>query len=103
MRLVVAGTPDVAVPTLDALVGGPHEVVAVVTRPDAPTGRGRRLQSSALSQRAAELSIEVLAPARVSDPDFVARLQELAPDCVPIVAYGALIPADIIAIPSTLR
>lgn len=100
MRLVVAGTPDVAVPTLNTLIAGPHEVVAVITRPDAPTGRGRRLQPSPLAQRAVELGIEVLAPKRVSDPEFVARLRELAPDCVPIVAYGALIPADIIAIPT---
>lgn len=100
MRLVVAGTPDVAVPTLNTLVAGPHEVVAVITRPDAPTGRGRRLQPSPIAQRAAELGLEVLAPNRVSDPAFVARLRDLAPDCVPIVAYGALIPADIIAIPT---
>lgn len=100
MRLVVAGTPDVAVPTLDTLVQGPHQVVAVITRPDAPTGRGRRLQPSPVAQRAAELGIEVLAPQRVSEPEFVTRLRELAPDCIPIVAYGALIPADIIAIPT---
>lgn len=99
MRLVVAGTPEVAVPTLDALMEGPHEVLAVITRPDAPTGRGRRLQPSPMALRAAELGLEVLAPRRVTDADFIARLTELAPDCVPIVAYGALIPPEVIAIP----
>lgn len=99
MRLVVAGTPEVALPTLDALQESEHEVLAVVTRPAAPTGRGRRLRPSPVAVRADELGIEVLTPERPRDPDFVARLTDLAPDCVPIVAYGALIPAEVIAIP----
>ncbi|MGJ3509717.1 methionyl-tRNA formyltransferase [Enemella sp. A6] len=98
MRLVVAGTPEVALPTLDALHASDHEVIAVLTRPDAPTGRGRRLRPSPMAGRAAELGIEVLTPNRPRDEDFISRLTELAPDCVPIVAYGALIPAEVIAL-----
>ena len=72
MRLVFAGTPQTAVPALDALLKSRHEVVAVVTRPDAPSGRGRRLTPSPVGQRAAEAGIEVLKPAKVRDPEFLA-------------------------------
>jgi len=100
MRLVFAGTPEVAVPALDALLASDrHEVVAVVTRPDAPAGRGRRLVASPVAQRAEEAGIEILKPAKPSDPDFLARLAELAPDCCPVVAYGALLRPDALAIP----
>ncbi|MFJ4679823.1 MULTISPECIES: methionyl-tRNA formyltransferase [unclassified Kitasatospora] len=99
MRLVFAGTPEVAVPALDALLASRHEVVAVVTRPDAPAGRGRRLVASPVAQRAEEAGIEVLKPARPSEPEFLARLAELAPDCCPVVAYGALIRPGALEIP----
>ncbi|MGE7436420.1 methionyl-tRNA formyltransferase [Kitasatospora sp. NPDC001175] len=100
MRLVFAGTPEVAVPALDALLASDrHEVVAVVTRPDAPAGRGRRLVASPVAQRAEEAGIEVLKPAKPSDPDFQARLTEIAPDCCPVVAYGALLRPGTLEIP----
>ncbi|MFD8597142.1 methionyl-tRNA formyltransferase [Kitasatospora sp. NPDC059646] len=99
MRLVFAGTPEVAVPALDALLASRHEVVAVVTRPDAPAGRGRRLVASPVAQRAEEAGIEVLKPARPSEPAFLARLAEIAPDCCPVVAYGALIRPGALEIP----
>ncbi|OEJ31125.1 methionyl-tRNA formyltransferase [Streptomyces subrutilus] len=100
MKLVFAGTPEVAVPALDALIAsGRHEVAAVVTRPDAPAGRGRRLVASPVAERAEEAGIEVLKPARPRDPDFQARLREIGPDCCPVVAYGALIPKSAIEIP----
>ncbi|MDT0343734.1 methionyl-tRNA formyltransferase [Streptomyces litchfieldiae] len=100
MRLVFAGTPEVAVPALDALLAADrHEVVAVVTRPDAPAGRGRRLVASPVAERAAEAGIEILRPARPRDPDFLARLTEIAPDCCPVVAYGALLPRAALDIP----
>jgi methionyl-tRNA formyltransferase len=100
VRLVFAGTPEPALPALDALVGSQHEVAAVVTRPDAPRGRGRTLHPSPVAARAAELGIEVLKPARPRDPEFVQRLTELAPDCCPVVAYGALIPQHVLDIPA---
>ncbi|MDI5964713.1 methionyl-tRNA formyltransferase [Streptomyces sp. SL13] len=100
MRLVFAGTPEVAVPALDALLAaGRHEVVAVVTRPDAPAGRGRRLAASPVAQRAEEAGIEVLKPKRPREEDFLARLREIAPDCCPVVAYGALLPKAALDIP----
>ncbi|MBB1484695.1 methionyl-tRNA formyltransferase [Tessaracoccus sp. MC1865] len=100
MRLVFAGTPEVAVPSLDALVASQHEVVAVVTRPDAPAGRGRRLTPSPVAVRAEELGIEVLKPAHPRDADFQARLRELAVDVCPVVAYGALLPQSALDIPA---
>ncbi|MFF1511747.1 methionyl-tRNA formyltransferase [Streptomyces sp. NPDC058326] len=101
MKLVFAGTPEVAVPALDALLAsGRHEVAAVVTRPDAPAGRGRRLVASPVAQRAEEAGIEVLKPARPRDEDFLARLREIAPDCCPVVAYGALLPKAALDIPA---
>ena len=99
MRIVFGGTPDVAIPSLDALAGSRHELVAVVTRPDAPSGRGKKLTASPVAQRAAELGIEVLKPQRPRDEEFVARLAELAPACCPVVAYGALLPQRVLDIP----
>ncbi|MFF5504239.1 methionyl-tRNA formyltransferase [Streptomyces roseolus] len=101
MKLVFAGTPEVAVPALDALLAsGRHEVAAVVTRPDAPAGRGRRLVASPIAQRAEEEGIEILRPAHPRDEDFLARLREIAPDCCPVVAYGALLPQKALDIPA---
>ncbi|MGY5126030.1 methionyl-tRNA formyltransferase [Streptomyces nigrescens] len=101
MRLVFAGTPEVAVPALDALIASDrHEVVAVVTRPDAPAGRGRKLVASPVAERAEEAGIEVLKPAKPRDEDFLARLREIAPDCCPVVAYGALLPKAALDIPA---
>lgn len=100
MKLVFAGTPEVAVPALDALIeSGRHEVAAVVTRPDAPAGRGRRLVASPVAQRAEEAGIEVLKPARPRDEDFLTRLREIGPDCCPVVAYGALLPKTALDVP----
>ncbi len=100
MRLVFAGTPQAAVPSLDALVDSKHEVAAVVTRPDAAAGRGLRVGESPVARRARESGIEVLKPQRPRDPEFLARLREIAPDCCPVVAYGALIPAAALEIPA---
>ncbi|NUO45161.1 MAG: methionyl-tRNA formyltransferase [Streptomyces sp.] len=101
MKLVFAGTPEVAVPALDALIAsGRHEVAAVVTRPDAPAGRGRRLVASPVAERAEEAGIEVLKPLKPRDPEFLERLREIAPDCCPVVAYGALLPRAALDIPA---
>jgi len=100
VRIVFAGTPDVAVPSLDALIESHHEVVAVVTRPDAPSGRGKKLAASPIADRAAELGVETLKPGRLGDEEFVARLTEIAPDCCPVVAYGGLLPRRVLDIPA---
>ncbi len=100
MRLVFAGTPEVALPSLRTLLASDrHEVVAVVTRPDAPAGRGRHLVRSPVGALADEHGIEVLTPAKAGDPAFLDRLRELAPDCCPVVAYGALLPQSALDIP----
>jgi methionyl-tRNA formyltransferase len=99
VRLVFAGTPQVAVPSLRALLASSHEVVAVVTRPQARAGRGRRVVESPVEQVAREAGLEVLTPERPRDPDFIARLTELAPDCCPVVAYGALVPQQALDVP----
>ncbi len=99
MRLVFAGTPEVALPALDAVAGSEHELVGVVTRPDAPAGRGRRLAESPVAARAAELGVPVLKPDHPRDPAFQAALRDLAPDCCPVVAYGALIPQSALDLP----
>ena len=99
MRLVFAGTPQAAVPSLEALIGSRHTVVAVVTRPDAPAGRGQRLAASPVAERARQAGLEVLQPGRPADPDFLARLDEIAPDCCPVTAYGALVPGAALRIP----
>src|SRR6478672_3407208 len=99
MRLVFAGTPEVAVHSLDALVASRHELVGVVTRPDAPSGRGRKLVASPVAQRAEELGLPVLKPQHPRDPEFQEALRELRPDCCPVVAYGALLPQSALDIP----
>jgi methionyl-tRNA formyltransferase len=99
VRIVFGGTPDVAIPSLDALADSRHELVAAVTRPDAPSGRGKRLTASPVAQRAVELGIEVLKPQRPRDEEFVSRLTQIAPDCCPVVAYGALLPQRVLDIP----
>ncbi|NYH46381.1 methionyl-tRNA formyltransferase [Micromonospora jinlongensis] len=99
MRVIFAGTPAVAVPALAAVAASRHELVAVVTRPDAPAGRGRGLSRSPVGEWADEHGVEVLTPARPRDPEFLDRLRALAPDCVPVVAYGALVPPAALEIP----
>jgi methionyl-tRNA formyltransferase len=100
VRLVFAGTAEVAVPSLQACSSSSHDVVAVLTRPDARAGRGRSLVASRVKAAALELGLEVLAPSGPGDPQFQARLRELAPDACPMVAYGALIPSGALTIPT---
>jgi methionyl-tRNA formyltransferase len=99
MRVVFAGTPEVALPSLAAIAASPHELVGVVTRPDAPSGRGRRLAPSPVAEAAEALGVPVLKPGHPRDPDFQAALRELAPDICPVVAYGALLPRSALDIP----
>lgn len=101
MRLVFAGTPEPAAVALRRLIESEHEVVAVLTRPDARKGRGRTLHPSPVKEVALEHGIEVLAPERLSLDDAAAqRLTELAPDCIPVVAYGNLVPESMLGIPA---
>ena len=99
MRLLFAGTPEVALPSLEALAASGHELVAVLTRPEAPSGRGRHAQPSPVAIRGAELGLPVLTPSKPSEPEFGEQLRELAPDCCPVVAYGALLPQRVLDVP----
>ncbi|WP_342319800.1 methionyl-tRNA formyltransferase [Corynebacterium mayonis] len=99
MRLVFAGTPEPAVVALQKLIDSEHEVVAVLTRPDARRGRGRSLHASPVKALAREQGIEVLTPETLRDNEAIrARLTQLAPDAIPVVAYGNLIPQDMLDI-----
>lgn len=99
MRLLFAGTPTTALPALRALLASRHEVVAVLTRPDAHAGRGGALTPSPVAAAAAEAGLTVLKPASIRAADFAARLTELAVDAVAVVAFGALIPEPLLSIP----
>ena len=99
MRLVFAGTPDPAVAALEALLASRHEVVAVITRPDAPAGRGRHLEASPVARLAGAAGLEVLKPVKARDPEFLDRLRAIGPDCCPVTAYGALLPQVALDIP----
>ncbi|TDE47505.1 methionyl-tRNA formyltransferase [Nonomuraea mesophila] len=100
MRVVFAGTPATALPSLRTLIDSPrHDVVAVVTRPDAQSGRGRKVHPSPVAEMAEEAGIEVLRPQKAGDPAFLDRLRAIEPDCCPVVAYGALLPQEALDVP----
>lgn len=100
LRVVFAGTPPVALPSFDAVVGSAHQLLAAITRPDAPAGRGRHESASAVARRAESAGVEVLKPSRPSDQEFQQRLRDLAPDVVVVVAYGALVPVTALEVPT---
>ncbi|MCV7074918.1 methionyl-tRNA formyltransferase [Mycobacterium szulgai] len=101
MRLVFAGTPEPALPALRALIDSPrHDVVAVLTRPDAASGRRGKPEPSPVAREALERGIPVLRPARPNSAEFVAELAELAPQCCAVVAYGALLGSGLLAVPA---
>ncbi|PWW24550.1 methionyl-tRNA formyltransferase [Geodermatophilus normandii] len=100
LRLLFAGTPEAAVPSLEALLGSGHEVVAVLTRPDARSGRGRKVSRSPVAERADAAGLPVLQPRSPREPEFLAQLADLAVDCAPVVAYGALVPPAALDLPA---
>ena len=99
LRIVFLGTPAFAVPTLDALLGSRHRVVAVLTRPDRPRGRGQRMFDAPVKARAAAAGIPVLQPDRLRDPAFVESLAALRADLGVVAAYGAMLPESVIGAP----
>ena len=101
MRIVFAGTPGPALPSLQRLIdSGHHDVVAVLTRPDAAAGRRGQPAPSPVAELALDAGIPVLRPARPNSPEFAAELAELAPDCCAVVAYGALLSPELLAVPT---
>ena len=99
MRIVFMGTPDFAVPTLTALIEGGHEVVAVVTQPDKPKGRGKAVLMTPVKEKAIEYEIAVYQPVKVRDPEFVELLKTMAPDAIVVVAFGQILPKSILDLP----
>lgn len=99
MRLLFAGTPEVALPSLARLLASEHEVVAVLTRPDAPSGRGRRLVASPVRVAAQEAGVPVLTPRTLRDPEAAEQIAALDLDLAAIVAYGGLVPAALLDVP----
>lgn len=99
MRIVFMGTPDFAVPVLEALCDAGHEVAAVVTQPDKPRGRGKEMQYTPVKESALERGIEVYQPVKVKDEAFVQILKEINPDVIVVVAFGQILPSAILHMP----
>lgn len=99
MRIIFAGTPDFAVPPLEALAASLHSVVGVYTQPDRPAGRGRQSRPSAVKARAQALNLPVFQPATLRDADVQQQLRELRPDLMVVVAYGLILPQAVLDIP----
>ncbi len=99
MRIVFMGTPEFALPALDALARSGHELVCVYTRPDARSGRGSALRPSPVKARAAELGLEVRCPDSLRDEGELDALRALAPDLVAVAAYGLILPREVLEIP----
>lgn len=97
--LIFMGTSPFGIPALERLLAAQHHVLAVVTQPDRPRGRGQRVSTSPLKDSARAHQLSVLQPLRAADPGFLSQLRQLAPDMIVVVAYGQLLPADLLAIP----
>lgn len=98
MKVVFMGTPDFAVPTLQAMIDH-HEVLAVVTQPDKPKGRGKQMSFSPVKEKALECQLPVYQPVRAREPEFISLLKELNPDVIVVVAFGQILPKEILEIP----
>ncbi|KXG75984.1 methionyl-tRNA formyltransferase [Thermotalea metallivorans] len=99
MKIVFMGTPDFAVPCLEEIIHGNHEVQAVVTQPDRPKGRGKKLTYPPVKEKALQYHLPVFQPERVKELRFVEELKKLSPDCIVVVAFGQILPKDILDIP----
>lgn len=99
LRVVFAGTPEFAVPALQALVGSPHRIVGVLTQPDRPSGRGRKLTASAVKGEALRHGLALLQPQTLKDPHARAALAAWQPDALAVVAYGLILPPEVLALP----
>lgn len=99
MRIVFMGTPDFSVPALEALVSGGHQVIAVVTQPDKPKGRGKAVLMTPVKEKALELGIPVYQPIKVREESFITMLEEMKPDAIVVVAFGQILSKRILDIP----
>lgn len=99
MRIVFMGTPEIAVPSLDRLVNSQHEVCAVVTQPDRPKGRGKKLAFSPVKEFAVANNLEVLQPEKTTDPAFMDRMKEIKPDLIVVIAFGQILKKELLDLP----
>ena len=99
MRIVFIGTGEIGVPTLRALLNSEHEVVAVVTQPDKPVGREQRIEPLQIKKEVAKTRIPILQPARIKDQQGIEEIRGLTPDVIVVVAYGQILPRDVLEIP----
>lgn len=99
LKIVFMGTPDFAIPSLEAIVSSGHQIIGVVTQPDKPKGRGKKLTPPPVKEWAIERGIPVYQPEKARDPEFIRILRELAPDLIVTAAYGQILPKDILDIP----
>ena len=99
MRIVFIGTGEIGVPTLRALLNSEHEVVAVVTQPDKRVGREQRIEPPPIKKEIAKTRIPILQPARIKDPKATEEIRDFAPDVIVVVAYGQILPRDVLEIP----
>ncbi|MBW8173142.1 methionyl-tRNA formyltransferase [Ornithinimicrobium sp. Arc0846-15] len=100
MRIVFAGTPEPAVASLQALIASDHELVGVITRPDAKAGRGRTIVPSPIRQVAEQHGIPIMTPRKLTDEGVAEQIQEWAPEAIPVVAYGAIVPSSLLDAPT---
>jgi methionyl-tRNA formyltransferase len=99
MRIVFIGTGEIGVPTLRALLNSEHEVVALVTQPDKPVGREQRIEPPPIKRAITKTRIRILQPARIKDPQAIEEIRGFAPDVIVVVAYGQILPRDLLEIP----
>lgn len=99
MRIIYMGTPDFAVPTLEALIQSKHEVIAVITQPDKPKGRGKAMQFPPVKEKALEYGIPVYQPVKVREPSFIEQMKEWKPDAIVVAAFGQILPKAILDLP----
>lgn len=99
MRIVFMGTPEIAVPSLERLISDGHDLCAVVTQPDRPKGRGKKLAFSPVKEAAMRHGLEILQPEKASQPDFLDRLRELNPDLIVVIAFGQILRKEVLDLP----
>lgn len=99
MKVIFMGTPDFSVPTLEEIINAGHEVIAVITQPDKPKGRGKSVAFPPVKQKALEYNIPVYQPVKVKEESFTTVLKELAPDVIVVVAFGQILPKAILDLP----
>ncbi len=99
MRIIFMGTPDFSVPVLEALIEAGHQVIAVVTQPDKPKGRGKAVLMTPVKEKALEYGLSIYQPVKVRTPEFVDTLRQLKPDAMVVVAFGQILTKEVLKIP----